>query len=158
MVQTQFSCTIKTFCSDNAMEYKDKSFLTILQQNGTVSYHSCLYTSQQNGRVERKHHHILDTIRALLISASLSKRFWGEVALTAVYIINRIPHPLYTIKLCLSFFMVRTLTIIPYFESLVVLILSLFLTTNVPSLNHSPDSVVFLVMVSLKKFIVAMIP
>jgi hypothetical protein len=31
MVQTQFSCTIKTFCSDNAMEYKDKLFLTILQ-------------------------------------------------------------------------------------------------------------------------------
>jgi len=48
MVQTQFSCTIKTFRSDNAMEYKDKSFLTILQQNGIVFHHSCPYTSQQN--------------------------------------------------------------------------------------------------------------
>jgi len=48
MVQTQFSCTIKTLRSDNAMEYKDKSFLTILQQNGIVFHHSCPYTSQQN--------------------------------------------------------------------------------------------------------------
>jgi hypothetical protein len=93
MVQTQFSCTIKTFRSDNAMEYKDKSFLTILQQNGTVSHHSCPYTSQQNGRVERKHRHIMDTVRALLISASLPERFWGEAALTAVYTINCVPSP-----------------------------------------------------------------
>ena len=84
MVLTQFSCTIKTFCSDNAMEYKAKSFLTLLQQNGTVSHHSCPYTSQQNGRAERKHHHILDTVRALLFSASLPERFWGEATLTAI--------------------------------------------------------------------------
>ena len=49
MVQTQFSRTIKTFRSNNAMEYKAKSFLTLLQQNGTVSHYSCPYTSQQNG-------------------------------------------------------------------------------------------------------------
>ena len=45
MVQTQFSRTIKTFHLDNAMEYKAKSFLTLLQQNGIVSHHSCSYTS-----------------------------------------------------------------------------------------------------------------
>ena len=49
MVQTQFSRTIKTFRSDNVVEYKAKSFLTLLQQNETVSHHSCPYTSQQNG-------------------------------------------------------------------------------------------------------------
>jgi hypothetical protein len=93
MVQTQFSYTIKTFRSNNSMEYKDKLFLTILQQNGTVSHHSCPYTSQQNGRVERKHRHILDTVRVLLISAFLPERFWGEAALTAVYTINCVPSP-----------------------------------------------------------------
>ena len=93
MVQTQFSRTIKTFRLDNAMEYKAKSFLTLLQQNGTVSHHSCPYTSQHNGRAERKHRHVLDTVRALLISASLPKRFWGEGALTAVYTINHVPSP-----------------------------------------------------------------
>jgi hypothetical protein len=37
--------------------------------------------------------YILDTVRGLLISASLSERFWGEAALTAVYTINRVPSP-----------------------------------------------------------------
>uniref|UniRef100_A0A2N9GJX2 Integrase catalytic domain-containing protein n=1 Tax=Fagus sylvatica TaxID=28930 RepID=A0A2N9GJX2_FAGSY len=48
-------------------------------------------TSQQNGRAERKHRHILDSVRAFLISASCPERFWGEAALTAVYTINRLP-------------------------------------------------------------------
>jgi hypothetical protein len=93
MVQTQFSRTIKVFRSDNAMEYNEKSFLAFLNQHGTILHRSCPYTSQQNGRAERKHRHILDTVRALLISASLPERFWGEAALTAVYTINRVPSP-----------------------------------------------------------------
>ncbi|GKV28220.1 hypothetical protein SLEP1_g37301 [Rubroshorea leprosula] len=35
--------------------------------------------------------HILDSVCALLISSSCPKRFWGEAALTAAYLINRIP-------------------------------------------------------------------
>uniref|UniRef100_A0A2N9GYR8 CCHC-type domain-containing protein n=1 Tax=Fagus sylvatica TaxID=28930 RepID=A0A2N9GYR8_FAGSY len=48
-------------------------------------------TSQQNGRAERKHCHILDSVRAFLISASFPERFWGKAALTALYTINRLP-------------------------------------------------------------------
>ena len=36
MIQTQFSRTIKVFRSDNAQEYHDKSFLSILDSNGTL--------------------------------------------------------------------------------------------------------------------------
>uniref|UniRef100_A0A2N9GRJ3 Integrase catalytic domain-containing protein n=1 Tax=Fagus sylvatica TaxID=28930 RepID=A0A2N9GRJ3_FAGSY len=93
MIQTQFSRTIKVFRSDNAQEYHDKSFLSILDSNGTLPHYSCPYTSQQNGRAERKLRHILDVVRTLLISASIPERFWGEAALTAVYTINRIPSP-----------------------------------------------------------------
>jgi transposase InsO family protein len=93
MIQTQFSRTIKVFRSDNAQEYHDKSFLSILDSNGTLPHYSCPYTSQQNGRAERKLRHILDVVRTLLISASVPERFWGEAALTAVYTINRIPLP-----------------------------------------------------------------
>ncbi|KAL3511541.1 hypothetical protein ACH5RR_024258 [Cinchona calisaya] len=70
MIQTQLSSIIKVFRTDNAMEYKEKSFLDFLHQNGTVIHRSCPGTSQQNGRAERKHRHILDTTRALLISSS----------------------------------------------------------------------------------------
>ena len=63
----------------------------MLKNDGTLSHRSCPHTSQQNGRAERKYHHILDTVRALFISSSLPEQFWGEAALTVVYTINRIP-------------------------------------------------------------------
>ncbi|GKV27933.1 hypothetical protein SLEP1_g37046 [Rubroshorea leprosula] len=40
---------------------------------------------------ERKHRHILDSVRALLISSSSPKRFWGKATLITVYLINWIP-------------------------------------------------------------------
>ncbi|XP_051133091.1 uncharacterized protein LOC127252806 [Andrographis paniculata] len=61
-----------------------------LPPQGTVVQRSCPYTSPQNSRAECKHHYILDTIHILLLSASCPDRFWGEAALTAVYIINRL--------------------------------------------------------------------
>ena len=88
MIQTQFSRTIKVFRSDNGQEYHDKSFLSLLDSNGTLPYYFCPYTSQQNGHAERKLRHILDVVRTLLISASIPERFWGEAALTAIYTIN----------------------------------------------------------------------
>ncbi|GKU87230.1 hypothetical protein SLEP1_g1668 [Rubroshorea leprosula] len=60
-------------------------------RKGTLPQQSCPYTSEQNGRAERKHRQILDSVRALLISSSCPKRFWGEAALIAAYLINRIP-------------------------------------------------------------------
>ncbi|RVX18797.1 Retrovirus-related Pol polyprotein from transposon TNT 1-94 [Vitis vinifera] len=42
-------------------------------------------------RAERKLRHILDTVRALLLSAKIPAPFWGEAALHAVHAINRIP-------------------------------------------------------------------
>ena len=93
MVKTQFSRNIKIFRLDNAMEYRDSDFLSYLKSQGTQPHRSCPGTSQQNGRVERKHRHILDTTRALLISSSCPEHFWGEAVLTATYTINRIPTP-----------------------------------------------------------------
>ncbi|TYK03354.1 Retrovirus-related Pol polyprotein from transposon TNT 1-94 [Cucumis melo var. makuwa] len=77
--------------NDNAMEYKDSRFLSFLAQQGTLIQRSCPHTSQQNGRAERKHRHILDSIRAQLLFGSCSEKFWGEAVLTSVYVINRLP-------------------------------------------------------------------
>jgi hypothetical protein len=93
MIQTQFSHTIKIFRSNNAQEYNDKSFLYILDSNGILPHRSCPYTSQQNGCAERKLRYILNVVRTLLTSASIPERFWDEVSLTAVYIINRLLSP-----------------------------------------------------------------
>jgi hypothetical protein len=93
MVQTQYSKAIKVFRSDNAREYRQTDFSTILKHYGTIFHTSCAGTSQQNGRAERKLRHILDTVRALTNAASTPVSFWGEAALTAVYTINRCPSP-----------------------------------------------------------------
>ena len=94
IVETQFSKRIKIFRSNNAFEYTQYAFQVVLQSYGTVHQLTCLDTSQQNGRVERKFRHILDTVRALLLSAEVPAPFWGEAALYAIHTINCIPSPI----------------------------------------------------------------
>ena len=88
MVETQFSKRIKIFRFDNALEYTQYAFQAVLHSYGTVHQLTCSGTSQQNGRVERKLRHILDTIRAFVLSAKVLAPFWGEAALHAI---NHIP-------------------------------------------------------------------
>ena len=65
--------------------------LDFYAEQGIILETTCPHTPQQNGVVERKHRHLLETARALKIEANLPTRFWGECILTATYIINRLP-------------------------------------------------------------------
>ena len=69
MVETQFSKRIKTFQFVNALEYTQYVFQALLHSYGTVHHLTCPSTFQQNDQAERKLHHILDTVRAFLLSA-----------------------------------------------------------------------------------------
>ena len=93
MIETQFSKRIKIFRFDNALEYTQYAFQVVLHSYGTVHQLTCPGTFQQNGRAERKLHHILDIVCALLLSAKVPTPFWGETALHAIHAINRIPSP-----------------------------------------------------------------
>jgi len=53
-------------------------------------YYSCTDTPEQNGVVERKYKHIVETACSFLLSASVPSEFWGEVVLTVVSLINAI--------------------------------------------------------------------
>ena len=75
IVETQFSKRIKIFRSDNALEYTQYAFQAVLHSYGIVYHLTCPGTSQQNGRAERQLRHILDTVRALLLSAKFPTPF-----------------------------------------------------------------------------------
>ncbi|XP_010412651.1 PREDICTED: uncharacterized protein LOC104698984 [Camelina sativa] len=87
--ERQFGKTVKTVRSDNGTEFM--CLASYFRENGIIHQTSCVGTPQQNGRVERKHLHILNVARALLFQASLPIKFWGEAVLTAAYLINQTP-------------------------------------------------------------------
>jgi hypothetical protein len=95
-VLIQFEVHIKILRSDNDGEFL--SLHPFLQEKGALFQHSCVYTLQQNGVVEREHRHILQVARALRFQAQLPLQFWGECPLTTVHIINRLPSPVLSFK------------------------------------------------------------
>ncbi|CAN1312477.1 Retrovirus-related Pol polyprotein from transposon TNT 1-94 [Linum perenne] len=91
LIRNQYGSLIKSFRTDNGLEFQMSEFYSSL---GIEHQTSCAYTSQQNGRVERKHRHILNVARALLFQSSLPTNFWGYAVSHAVHIINRLPTPI----------------------------------------------------------------
>lgn len=88
-IQNQFGCSIRILRSDNAKEYFSTSFNSFMSENGVIHQSSYPHTPKQNGIVERKHRHIIETARTLLIHANVPLKFWGDAVLTAGYLINR---------------------------------------------------------------------
>ncbi|XP_072952745.1 uncharacterized protein [Typha angustifolia] len=86
-----FGRSIKIFRSNGAREYLSSEFRSIHASVGTLPQQSCPYTHAQNGVAERKHHHLLETTRALLFKASVPRSYWAEALLIALYLINRTP-------------------------------------------------------------------
>ena len=92
LVQTQFLKKIKTIRSDNGTDFV--CLTRFFLENGIHHETSCVYTPQQNRRVERKHILILNVARALRFQAHLPIEYWGECVKAAVYLMNRTPSQL----------------------------------------------------------------
>ncbi|GJR52477.1 retrovirus-related pol polyprotein from transposon TNT 1-94 [Tanacetum coccineum] len=58
---------------------------------GIIHRRSCPHTSEQNGFVERRNRHVVETGLTLLAQACVPQRFWHYAFDTAVYLINRMP-------------------------------------------------------------------
>jgi hypothetical protein len=76
------------FCADSTGEYISKQLCGVLAEQGTLAQFSCLGAHAQNGIAERKHRHLLETTRAMMIASSLLPHFWAETVSTSVYLIN----------------------------------------------------------------------
>ena len=67
--------------------------IELYKAKGIVHQTSVTDTPQQNGRVERKHRHILNVARAFMFQASLPIEFWSECVMAAAHVINLTPTP-----------------------------------------------------------------
>lgn len=54
----------------------------------TTWYSPSVDTPSQNGVVERKNRHLLQTARALLLQMKVPKQFWADVVSTTCFVIN----------------------------------------------------------------------
>jgi len=88
MMENQFEKKVKAIRSDNGPEFLLKDFY---DDKGILHQKSCVYTPGQNGRVERRHQHILNISRALMFQCKLPKKFWSYAILHAIFLLNRIP-------------------------------------------------------------------
>ncbi|WVY98728.1 hypothetical protein V8G54_030879 [Vigna mungo] len=91
LIERQFEKRVKVVKSDNGTEFT--CLKGYFSDHGIIHQKSCVGTPQQNGRVERKHRHILNIARALRFQGRLLIRFRGECILTAGYLINLTPSP-----------------------------------------------------------------
>lgn len=86
-IARQFRATFKAIQRDNGGEFKK------LRASGVNIRHSCPYTHQQNGLVERKHQHITKIGLVMLSLSKLSVRFWWHAFSTIAFLINVLPTP-----------------------------------------------------------------
>jgi len=91
MVELQYNLPIKSVQTDGGGEFRP--FTQFLTSLGITHRLTCPHTHHQNGSVERKHRHIVETGLTLLATAKLPLHYWDHAFLTATYLINRLPSP-----------------------------------------------------------------
>src|ERR1044072_6285488 len=87
MAELQFHTKLKAVQTDCGGEFRPltKFFTSV----GILHRVICPHTHHQNGSVERKHRHLVETGLTLLAHAQLPMSFWDHAFLTAIYLINR---------------------------------------------------------------------
>ncbi|KAM1580053.1 hypothetical protein ACFX1Z_041414 [Malus domestica] len=90
-VENTIGNKIKVVRSDSGGEFTSHQFQHFLKLHGILQQFSCPHTPEQNGCVERKHRHLVETARTLLVQSQVPHMFWVEAFSTAIYLINRLP-------------------------------------------------------------------
>jgi hypothetical protein len=88
MIRNHFDTSIHIFCVDSAGEYISDALRQVHAEQGTLAQFSCLGVHAQNRVAKRKHHHLLETTRALMIASTPLPHFWAEVVFTTTCLIN----------------------------------------------------------------------
>ena len=89
LVERQFNTKIKSIQFDWGGEFHSMS--PILSNLGSSHRISCPHTHEQQGKVERKHQHIVETRLSLLAHNSTPARYMHFLFESTVYLINQLP-------------------------------------------------------------------
>jgi transposase InsO family protein len=92
LVEKQTGKPIKCLRSDGGGEYVNQEMREYLSRNGIRHETTTADTPQQNGVAERYNRTLLETVRALMLSAGIPKDLWAEISATAAYLRNRLPN------------------------------------------------------------------
>ena len=87
----QTGLKLKEFLSDNGTEFCNYQLQHHLKQKGVVFLTTTPYTSQQNGKIERRNRTLMDCARTMLKDAKLPDDYWHLAINCANYLINRWP-------------------------------------------------------------------
>ena len=90
IINQYFVCP-KVLRTDNALEFIQMNLQSYCESLGVIHQISCSHTSQQNDVAKRKHRHILDVARSIMLEMHVPKYLWSDAVLTASYLINRMP-------------------------------------------------------------------
>lgn len=89
MVENQSDCKIQVLRSYNGKEYTSAKFNLFCEEAGIEHQLTALYTPKQNGVSERRNRYIMEMARCMLHEKELpKKKFWVEIANTAVFLQN----------------------------------------------------------------------
>jgi len=91
LVTNHFGCKIKTLRSDGGGEYTSAVFEQYLKINGIRHELTVAHSPEQNGVAERMNRTLVESARAMLAHANLSKMYWAEAVNTAAFLRNRVP-------------------------------------------------------------------
>lgn len=89
LVRQQFSTKIKSLQIDGGGEFRPLSNLCV--KLGIVHRLSCPHNHEQEGKVEHKHRHIVETGLSLMAHSPTPSKCWNFAFETAIYLINHLP-------------------------------------------------------------------
>lgn len=140
LVENYFQLPLISVYSDNGGEYL--SLKSVFQACGISHFTTPPHTPELNGTAERRNRHITETGLALLHQASLPLSYWSYAFQTAVYLINRMSTPIFTINLLIRFYS-RNPRIIISSAHLIVFVIHGFVHTTPLNFNQSQSRVFF---------------
>ena len=92
LIENKLERRIKTLHTDRGGEFISLEMKAFLEEEGIVYEKTAPYSPQSNGIAERFNRTLLEGERALSFTANIPSMLWADLAATAAYVRNRLPH------------------------------------------------------------------